>query len=151
MFCFHMLAFLQCKYLYADLCLRPCVVSYPSFCETTFCGVLSCAFDKLGCAVGEEWLWNFVLQSQGREFYNSVLLSVGKSVLKMTETLQKNSLIIQRVWIGHVNFIVIAVTFLSKNLWHYFYTAPRIIVLTTSPFTIIGGEVRSPYFLRDLE
>jgi hypothetical protein len=46
----------------------------------------------------------------------SVLLNVGKSVLKMTETLWENSLMTAKdVWIIHVNFIVIAITFTEKK------------------------------------
>jgi hypothetical protein len=46
----------------------------------------------------------------------SVLLSVGKIVLEMTETLWKNSLIIAKyVSIIHVNVIVIGITFSEKN------------------------------------
>jgi hypothetical protein len=30
----------------------------PPFCEITFCGVLSCVFDQLGCAEGEKRLQN---------------------------------------------------------------------------------------------
>lgn len=33
----------------------------PTFQEAKFCGVLSCVFDELGCAKGEESLWNTVL------------------------------------------------------------------------------------------
>jgi hypothetical protein len=44
----------------------------------------------------------------------SVLPKVGKSVLKMTDTSSKNSLIIAKdVRVIHVNFIVIATTFLG--------------------------------------
>jgi hypothetical protein len=33
----------------------------PPFREATFCGVLSCVFDKSGCAAGEKRLWNTAL------------------------------------------------------------------------------------------
>jgi hypothetical protein len=33
----------------------------PPFCEAKFCGVPSCFFDKLGCAVGEKSLRNTAL------------------------------------------------------------------------------------------
>jgi NO-binding membrane sensor protein with MHYT domain len=49
-------------------------------------------------------------------FLHCVLLNVGKSVLKVTETLWKNSLIIGKgVWVIHENFVVIADT-LSKKI-----------------------------------
>jgi hypothetical protein len=39
------------------------------FREAKFCGVLSCVFDKLGCAVGEESLRNTALDLDlGLEF-----------------------------------------------------------------------------------
>jgi hypothetical protein len=61
---------------------------------------------------------------------HSVLLNVGKSVLKMTETLWKNSLIIEKcVLIIRVNLIVIVIKFSEKKeallflpplkLWNY--------------------------------
>jgi hypothetical protein len=47
----------------------------------------------------------------------SILLSIGKNVLKMTETLWKNSLIIaKRMGIIYVNFIFIAVMFLREKI-----------------------------------
>jgi hypothetical protein len=47
----------------------------------------------------------------------SVVLSVGKSVLKMAETLWENSLIIAKdVRTIHGNFIVIAIYFVRKKL-----------------------------------
>jgi hypothetical protein len=47
----------------------------------------------------------------------SVLLNTGKNVLKMTQILWKNSLIIAKdVQITHVNFTVTAIKFSKKNL-----------------------------------
>jgi hypothetical protein len=47
----------------------------------------------------------------------SVLLNIGRSVLKMTETLWKNSLVIANdVLIIYVTFVVIAITFSDKKL-----------------------------------
>jgi hypothetical protein len=47
----------------------------------------------------------------------SILLSIGKNVLKVTETLWKNSLIIAKdVGIINANHIVIAITFSEKKL-----------------------------------
>jgi hypothetical protein len=52
----------------------------------------------------------------------SVLLSVGKSVLKVTDTLWKSSLIFAKdAWIIHVNFIVIAITFSEGKNWRYYF------------------------------
>jgi hypothetical protein len=34
----------------------------PPFREAKFCGVLSCVFDKLGCAAGEKWLRDTALE-----------------------------------------------------------------------------------------
>jgi hypothetical protein len=39
----------------------------PPFCEAKFCDVLSCVFDKVGCAVGEERLRNTVLTNGHHE------------------------------------------------------------------------------------
>jgi hypothetical protein len=33
------------------------------FHEVKFCGLPSCVFDKLGCAIGEKILWNTALQT----------------------------------------------------------------------------------------
>jgi hypothetical protein len=47
----------------------------------------------------------------------SILINVGKSVLKMMQTLWKNSLItVKDLHINHVSFIVIAITFSDKKL-----------------------------------
>jgi hypothetical protein len=47
----------------------------------------------------------------------SILLNVGKSVLKMMETLWKNSLIIENIYeIIHVYLIVISITLYEKKL-----------------------------------
>jgi hypothetical protein len=35
------------------------------FREAKFCGVLSCVFDKLGCAAGEKWLRNTGIGATG--------------------------------------------------------------------------------------
>jgi hypothetical protein len=51
----------------------------------------------------------------------SVLVNVGKTVLKMAETLWKNSFIIAKdVWTKNVNFVVIAITFSEKKRMLYF-------------------------------
>jgi hypothetical protein len=55
----------------------------------------------------------------------SVLLSVGKIVLKMMETLWKNSHIVAKgVWVIHLNVIVIVVTFSEKKLEALLCTVP---------------------------
>jgi hypothetical protein len=55
----------------------------------------------------------------------SVLLNIGKSMLKMTKNLCKNILtILIDVRIAHANFILIALYFLRENWRHYFRTAP---------------------------
>jgi hypothetical protein len=58
---------------------------------------------------------------------HSVLHSVGKSLLKVTETLWKNGLIIAKdVWMMHVNFTVTACTYSENKKWrHYIRTAHR--------------------------
>jgi hypothetical protein len=57
----------------------------------------------------------------------SVLLNIGKSVLKM-ETLWKNSFIIAKdVQIIHVNFIVIAITFSEKITGGITFLLPLVI------------------------
>jgi hypothetical protein len=58
-----------------------------------------------------------VLHNQGREFYNTgIQPNVGKSVLKMMETLWENSLTkAKSVRIISINVIVIAITFSEKK------------------------------------
>jgi hypothetical protein len=47
-------------------------------------------------------------------------------VLKMTETVQKNSLIFSKyVWIIHLNFIVIAISLSEKKMVTFFNIAPH--------------------------
>jgi hypothetical protein len=50
------------KYLYVDTYLWLCIVLHP-FHKAKFCGVPSCVFDKLGCAVGEGKLRNTALET----------------------------------------------------------------------------------------
>jgi hypothetical protein len=68
-----------------------------------------------------------VLWSWGRGFTTVMyifLLSVGISVLKTTETLWKNSLIIAKdVWIVYIHFFAAAITFYKKKWRHYFHIA----------------------------
>jgi hypothetical protein len=60
----------------------------------------------------------------------SVLLNVGKSVLKMMETSWKNDFIIAKdACIIRVNFVVIAATFCDKNLRRYLSPASCILSL----------------------
>jgi hypothetical protein len=57
-----------------------------------------------------------------------VLLSVGKTVLKMTESLWENSLIIAKyVGIIRANYIITEVTFSQTKWRHYFRTTRRIM------------------------
>jgi hypothetical protein len=75
----------------------------------------------------------------------SVLLKVGESVLKMVETSWKNSLIIAKyVWLIHINFIVIAVTFSEKILSRYFCTTPNAFLsfLPRKPFSSYSDKTR---------
>jgi hypothetical protein len=75
-----------------------------------------------------------ILQSRGRKFYNMVqsdLLNTGRNVLKLIQTLWKNSCI--NVWINHVNFIIITITFSEKKWMHYYHTTPHILPNRPTP------------------
>jgi hypothetical protein len=68
----------------------------------------------------------------------SMLLNVGRSVLKMTETLWKNSLIIEKcVLIIHVNLIVIVITFLEKKLEALLSHRPSYVCMYVCVYTYV--------------
>jgi hypothetical protein len=79
-----------------------------------------------------------VLLSWCRDFTTlvySVLFSVGKSVLKMMETLLKNSHIIAKdVWIIHINYIDFAVEISKKKKKNGGVTIVLPLVLVTDDF-----------------
>jgi hypothetical protein len=69
----------------------------------------------------------------------SILLKVGKSALKMKETLWRNSLILAKdVGIICVNFIATAVTFSQKKLETFtFYCPSYILFIIFAPYNSI--------------
>jgi hypothetical protein len=72
------------------------------------------------------WWW-WVKAGNFTTLVYSILLIIRKSMLKMMETLWKNSLIIGKdVWIIHINFIVIAFTFSEKKIGGFMFV-PSII------------------------
>jgi hypothetical protein len=95
-------------------------LSYFGYFELYGCVVAVCL--KFPCAARD------VLRSRGGDFITlvyGVLLNFGRSVLKMTETLWKNSLIsVKDVWIICANFIVIAITFFERKNTGFTFVLP---------------------------